>query len=340
MVNPYAGKVMTVSGPVPAEALGAVLMHEHLYFDMEVSREEDATPPARVELLRNYCAPSLKKLHDYGCHAIVDCSTTPGRAEPSVYQMLAAASGCHIILSTGFYREASVEDAWRAVGTGRPHRWLDPMVAESSVEQLRDFMVGEFERGIRGSALRPGIIKLASTKPDFTAGEEKAFRAGAQAQRRTGLCITTHAVDLGVPEAQLNLLEAAGADLRRVVLGHTSRLIVETPWVARRCLDRGATLLPTNLRMDREFEFNRRLVSGIRRLFDQGYGDRLVLGLDWSFSNSAGFFIPCWYMPPPPYVYMFQFTLPRMRELGLEEEAIEQMLVRNPARLLPIAAVG
>jgi predicted metal-dependent phosphotriesterase family hydrolase len=29
-----------------------------------------------------------------------------------------------------------------------------------------------------------------------------------------------------------------------------------------------------------------------------------------------------------------------MRELGLEEEAIEQMLVRNPARLLPIAAVG
>ncbi len=159
----------------------------------------------------------------------------------------------------------------------------------------------------------------------------------AGVQQRTGLCITTHAAGL-VAEAQLNLLEA-GADPSRVVLGHTGRVIVETPWVARQLMKRGATLLPTNLRVDGPIAGDRRLVNEIRRLFDDGLGDRIVLGLDWCFDDETGPFIPCSWMPGPPYIYMFTHTLPRFRELGLEEEAIERMLVYNPARLLPVRAV-
>jgi predicted metal-dependent phosphotriesterase family hydrolase len=33
---------------------------------------------------------------------------------------------------------------------------------------------------------------------------------------------------------------------------------------------------------------------------------------------------------------MFTHTLPRFRKLGLEESAIEQMMVANPARVLPV----
>jgi phosphotriesterase-related protein len=334
-VQGLAGKVMTIRGPVSPQMLGAVLMHEHLYFDLAAMKEEGQTPPERFELLRDYCAPHLKQLHTYGCHTVVDCSAMPGRAEPKVYQMLAEASDCHIVLATGFYREAAPDES-RPIGSGWLHRWLDPRVVSADINAIADLMIEEFENGIRGSSVRPGIIKLASTKPTMTTGEEKAFRAGALAQRRTGLCITTHAIELGTAEAQLDLLESAGVNPSRVILGHAQRHIVETPWVVRRCMDRGAVFLPTNLRMDREFDYIRRLVNGIRRLFDGGYGDRLVLGLDWSFCNTAGPFIPCSFMPPPPYVYLFQYALPRMRELGLEEGAIEQMLVQNPARLLPI----
>jgi len=338
MPNDATGMVITVLGPVEPDALGAVLMHEHLYFDFEATVEQGPTPPERVEILRAYAARYLKSLHDYGCHTLVDCTTMPHRADPGVYTMLAQMTGCHIVLATGSYREAAAADAWRRAGSGRSHRWLDKRVVDGTVEELTSIMVGEFETGIRGSGVRTGIIKLASTLPEFTPGEEKAFRAGARAQRQTGLCITTHAVGMGVPEAQVNLLDAAGADLRRVIIGHTSRHIVETPWVARQLMDRGVTLLPTNLRMDREFDFNRRLVNGIRRFFDAGYGDRLVLGLDWAFDNAEGVFLPCNFMPPPPYVYMFTHALPRMRELGLEDEAIERMLATNPRRLLPVKA--
>jgi len=336
--NELAGKVMTVLGPIEPEDMGAVLMHEHVYSDIHGMREDVPTPSERVELLRVYCAPFLKRLNDHGCHAFVDCTPIPMRAEPWVYQEMSRTAGFHIIQSTGFYREAAADDG-RPCAAGLPHRWLDKRVIEGDVSEIADIMINEFEEGIKGTDVRPGIIKMASTKPQITPLEEKAIRAAAKAQRCTGLAITTHAVGLGVAEAQLNLLEEAGADASRVILGHTQLNVVETPWAVRRCMDRGATYLPTNLRMDGDPNFIRRLVDEIRRLFDDGYGDRLVLGLDWAFENEWKVFIPCSFMPPPPYVYMFTHTLPRMRELGLGEEAIEWMMVRNPARLLPIEPI-
>ena len=70
------------------------------------------------------------------------------------------------------------------------------------------------------------------------------------------------------------------------------------------------------------------------RLFDAGYGERLTLGLDWAFDNVTGPFIPCSWMPLPPYVYLFTNALPGLRELGLQERHFQAMLVHNPARLL------
>ena len=329
-----AGSAMTVGGPVSPDRLGAVLMHEHIYADID-GMHEGPTPPERVELLRGYCAPNLKRLNEYGCHAIVDATPIPLRAEPWVYEEMARTSGLNIILSTGFYREAEPNEG-RPCGAGIAHRWLDSRVVDNDVGAIADIMVGEFEEGIRGSDVRPGIIKLASSSSEFTPGEEKALRAGALAQQRTGLAITTHVQGLGAAEAQLNLLEDAGADPSRVILGHTAHHVLHIPWVVRSLMQRGATFLLTNLRMDYSLDFNEGIVREIRRLFNDGFGDRLALGLDWAFENEQGVFIPCSFMPPPPYVYMFTNTLPWFRKLGLEEDAIETMLVHNPARLLPV----
>ena len=333
-VSDTMGQVMTVSGPVAPERLGAVLMHEHIYSDI-AGMQEGPTPPERVELLRAYCAPFLKRLNEYGCHGFVDTTPIPMRAEPWVYQEMVARSGLNVVVSTGFYREAAANET-RPCGAGFPNRWLDPRILEYDVDAIADIMVDEFEEGIRGSEVRPGIIKLASTSSELTPGEAKAFVAGAKAQRRTGLAITTHVQGLGTAEAQLCHLEAAGADASRVILGHTASHVVEIPWVVRNLMKRGATFLLTNLRMDGPPRFAERLVTEIRRLFDDGFGDRLTLGLDWAFENEQGPFIPCSFMPPPPYIYMFTHTLPRFRESGLEEEAIERMLVHNPARILPV----
>jgi phosphotriesterase-related protein len=328
MQRAFAGKVMTVLGPIAPDALGPTLMHEHLYLDRAASTE-GPTPPEHVQMLRDECVPLLNQMHALGGRAVVDCGTIPHRAEPAVYTMLAQASNCHIVLATGFYRQADPNQP-RSAGAMVTQHWLDERVVNKTTEALADVMTAEWEQGIRSTGIRPGIIKVATAGRDPTRAEEKALCAGAVAQQRTGLCMTTHARALGAPDEQATLLEAAGADLRRVILGHTTDHLVDTPWAMRRCMDRGATLLLTDLRMDGPFARTRALVTGIRRFFDLGYGDRLVLGLNWGFN-----FIPS-SMPAYPFSYMFRFTLPRMRELGLEETAIQQMLVHNPARLLAV----
>jgi len=88
------------------------------------------------------------------------------------------------------------------------------------------------------------------------------------------------------------------------------------------------------------------------RAFDQGLGGRLALGLDWSFNvgylgftadaewrphqGDANLLAPCTFMPPPPFVYLFQYTIPRFKEMGVTDEMLHVMLVDVPQRLVPV----
>jgi phosphotriesterase-related protein len=150
--------------------------------------------------------------------------------------------------------------------------------------------------------------------------------------------VTTHCTQPGAHVAQLKLLESEGVDPHRVVLGHTGAALVNEPQSVRECMRRGATFLPTNLRVDIGGEFWQDFVKAVVRLFEEGFGDRLVLGQDWAFETeqTSTVLVPCTFMPPPPYVYIFEVALPRFRKLGLTEEMIRQMMETNPQRLAPI----
>ena len=79
MTSRSKGKVITVRGEVEPEALGAVLMHEHLHSACQ-DFDEGPTRPEWVELLMGYAVPNLKKLHESGCHAMVDATPISFRA--------------------------------------------------------------------------------------------------------------------------------------------------------------------------------------------------------------------------------------------------------------------
>lgn len=331
------GKVITALGPIEPEQLGAVMMHEHIYCTLNAG-DETETPPERLELLMKYAVPNMKKLNTFGCHTIVDTTPPPARAQPYVYKQVSEAAGINIILSTGVYREIPVGSYWAK--TEEDSIWH--FARNSSCEELAEFMLKEFELGIGGSGVKPGTIKIASSSDVLTKTEMKAFKAASMVQGQTGVHITTHCDfrhDSHSPKAQLDILEKNKVNPERIVLGHTGINIVEWPEETRECMKRGAVFLPTNLRMDDDWEFIKRLVDSIRQLFYEGYEDYLVLGLDWGFENEIGIFIPCSYMPPPPYVYLYYYTLPRMRKLGLEEEAIYRMTVVNPKRILPVQGI-
>jgi len=325
------GKVITVRGEVDPSVLGAVLMHEHLHAD-GLQAAEGPTRPEREQMLMEYAVPNLKRLHDSGCHALVDATPMPWRAGPDTYVRIAEAANLHVVLATGFYREMEVGTYW--VKSEADAIW--PVVRQKSAEELAEMCIRDVTEGIHGSPVRAGCIKLGSSRAELTPAERKAFRAGAIAQKATGLSVTTHCTKPGAHVAQLNALTEDGVDPHRVVIGHTAGHLVNEPQTVRDCMRRGATFLPTNLRTDDDWEFWAALVRAIRQLFQEGLGDRIALGLDWAFECEQGPFLPCTFMPPPPFRYMFTHTLPRFRKLGLTEGEVKQMMVLNPARILPV----
>jgi phosphotriesterase-related protein len=334
---------MTARGPVDPSALGRVLMHEHLHSDIYrwasqefVTAEAPATPERRAYLLRE-AVPHLKACHAYGCHAYCDVTMPPWRAWPDLYREVADAADFHIVVATGFYREMEIGKYW----VKKPEDRIWPFVVSSSEEALAEFCTREILEGLHGTPLRAGVIKLGSSAAAMTELEQKTFRAGARAQKATGVHITTHCTALGGETSQLRLLDREGVDLRRVVIGHTASHLSD-PQHRKVCLEwmaRGANFLPTNLGIppgDPSGRPWRGLIDGIHEAFDAGHGDKLVLGLDSGYCSESKEFGPMTFLPPPPWLHMFTHTLPAFRALGLLKAEEEMIMERNPQRILPV----
>ncbi|MDP6379864.1 MAG: hypothetical protein QF662_00845 [Phycisphaerae bacterium] len=337
------GKVITVRGPVEPEALGAVMNHEHLHADMydwekqEVIVEEHPISDERRALLMNEAMPFLKRCTEHGCFAYLDTTIPPWRAWPTFYAEVSEAADMHIILSTGCYREVEVGSYW--VKTPDDAIW--PLARKSSAEELAEIFTREILEGIHGTKVCAGAIKLGTSAPELTKTERKAFSAGAQAQKATGVHITTHCPGkMGAETGQLAVLDEEGVDLNRVVIGHTAPHLMD-PDCRKACMDwmkRGANFLLTNLGIGADGgEVWQPLIDAIHEVFDAGLGEKIAgFGLDWAFCSESGPFGPCNYVPGPPYLHMFTHTLPAFRRMGLTVEEEEAIMRTNPQRIFPV----
>jgi len=340
---PHHGKVITVRGPVEPGVLGKVTMHEHLHSDCydwekeELIHEETPTSPERRELLLREAVPFMKRWHDYGCHAYVETTPAPWRAWPDMYVEAAEIADLHIVLCTGFYAEMNDNEYWVKKEDDKIWRF----VREAPVEALAEFCTREIMEGVHGSSVHAGAIKLGTRNPTMSPLEQKAFKAAARAQQATGVHITTHCTQLGAESDQLSVLDKEGADLNRVVIGHTAGHLMD-PDRRKICLAwmrRGANFLPTNLGIpdrDPRGEGWRPLVEAIHEVFDAGLGEKLTFGTDWAFVSESEPFAACKFIPPPPFIHLFSHALPAFRAMGLTAEEEEQILVKNPARILPV----
>ena len=212
--------VTTVLGPIPAEAVGLGLPHEHLLHTVEAEPFEDEA--TAIDELESFWAA--------GGHTVVDLATvTNGGPRPEALARIAAATGLAIVAGTGFYIEDRVPDDVRALSGDDLYDWL-----------VRDLTAGFPEpRSERASSARSlGTL----TSSSITSFEERVLRAAARAQAATSATITIRTqIDEG-PQGLwiLDTLADAGADLSRVVLGHSDARIDPPYW--RAIIDRGAIL--------------------------------------------------------------------------------------------------
>lgn len=336
------GKVIAVGGLVAPDQLGRVLMHEHLHSDLydwknnRVISEEKPNEERRQYLLKE-AVPHLKACRDHGCFAYCDVTMPPWRAWPTLYAEVSAMANVHIVISTGFYREIELNTYFAK----SVDEQIWPFVRKASMEKLADFCIREITEGIHGTPVRAGAIKLATSRPPMTPMEIKTFRAGARAQKQTGVHITTHCTWKGAETSQLTILDDEGVDLTRVIIGHTAGHIMDPSYrkIVIEWMKRGANFMPTNLGIydkDPKGEHWRPLLEGIHEVFQSGHGDKLVLGLDSGYCSESKEFGPVTFLPPHPWSHMFTHTLPAFRKMGLTEEEEDWIMLKNPQRILPV----
>jgi phosphotriesterase-related protein len=310
-------RIITVTGALPASQMGPTLAHEHLYSDFAVfSGRADNHFTASSEVIEELAA-----FRQAGGRTIVELTPEGTGRDPVQLREISRASGVQVISGIAFYEE-STYPAW---------------VRQASVEQIADYFVFHLEEGQNG--VRAGVIGeiTSHNEPEPNPSgyrlrevERRVFEAAARAQRQTGACITTHAALGRAGHAQLNVLENAGADLRRVIIGHCDAHWHADPqqdysyYLA--ILDRGACcefdligwteLAPDEIRADR-----------LAALIQMGYASQLLLATDTcrlSHLRCRG---------GRGYDFLWKSFLPQLRARGVSDEQIDSMLVKTPQRM-------
>jgi phosphotriesterase-related protein len=170
--------VQTLRGPIPAEALGQTLMHEHMIHDSSVYgglRPMNSIVPVPEILQR------IDEALTVGVSTIVDVSPKGFAPPPLLLAYLGVQTEMNIVPAIGWYCHDQVQI---------PH-WIFPM-AGGTPERVRDYLIDAATYGIDRSGVKPGIIKIASSLRAISEVEEVIFAGAALAQRETGLSITTH----------------------------------------------------------------------------------------------------------------------------------------------------
>ena len=312
--------MQTVLGPIDPASLGFTLPHEHTAITLwQIPNRWDYWELTRDEPV---ITAELARFRDAGGSALVDVTPVGVGRDPAWLVGLARATGLHLVMGCGWYREAYYP--------------AEALIDRRSVDSLADELVSEIAAGIRVEGLdapvRPGIIgEIGTDKPWLSAQEERVHRAAARASRRTGLAITTHAVMSDVGLAQLGVFEAEGADPARVVIGHADSYPRLDYYLE--VIRRGANIEFDFLGMSftpQERHGEPRVIDLLLELLSRGHADRLLLSQDVCHNQQLRAY------EGNGYTYLQDTFLPRLRERGVSDAEVEQLTVLNPRRLLTV----
>jgi phosphotriesterase-related protein len=191
--------------------------------------------------------------------------------------------------------------------------------------------IADITEGISGTGVKAAFLKCAIEEQGLTPGVERVLRAVGSAHTATGAPITVHThpgSESGL--AATRVLAAEGADLTRVVMGHSGDT-ADLDYLAR-LADAGCLLGMDRFGLDVILPFEQR-VDTVAELARRGYADRMVLShdascyIDWFRQDQIPGFAPSWH-----FGHLFDDVLPALRERGVSESQIQTMLVANPAR--------
>lgn len=308
--------VQTVRGPIDTAHLGVTLMHEHIFvLSTEIMQnypEEWGAEEARV-------ADAIRRMNELkaaGVDSVVDLTVIGlGRYIPRI-QRVAAQTELNILVATGVYTYNDL-----------PHYFdFQPP------EKMAAMFVRDIRDGIAGTGVRAAILKCATDEPGVTPGVERVLRAVAQAQRETGVPISTHTharKRRGLD--QQRIFREEGVDLTRVVIGHSG----DTTDIAylEELIAAGSYIGMDRFGIDTILRFDDR-VNTVAQMCERGHAGKMVLShdascfIDWLPEGALPAVLPKW-----NYLHIHRDVIPALKQRGVTDAMLHTMLVENPRRI-------
>ena len=313
--------VRTVLGDIAQVDLGMTYVHEHLIIDspLVIERWPHIHLPDVDAAVRE-----LEPCVAAGVGAIVDAMPAASGRDPVRLAEISRRSGVHVIACTGLHTSKYYEG--------------QPWTVDESPEALAGRFIADVIEGIdrfdylgpvvERTPQRAGILKVAVLEDAPTRRDVRVFAAAAITHVATGVPILTHCEGGIGAMAQVELLERLGVPLERVVISHTDK-------VSDRSYHRDLLETGVYLEYDQALRQGGRAAEGTGRLVatmvEEGFVDRMMLSADgarrdlWSVYGGLGL------------AWLATRFVEILGGLGVDDEAIHAMFVKNPARFLGFA---
>lgn len=305
-------KIITVTGEIHASAIGKTLHHEHLLVDF-IGADSTGYHRWNRDSVIEKVLPYLLEIKNLGYKTLVECTPAYLGRNPLLLKQLSEKSGIQIITNTGYYS---------AVGG----KFIPKHGFTESAQQLADRWIAEAKKGIEGTGIYPGFIKIAVERAPLQEINRKVVEAACIAHKATGLTIMSH-TGLAVPAFQeLEILNQYGVSPTAFIWTHANN---EKDWdKIVEAAKMGVWIAFDKFEQNETENFSEFAVL----MKKEGLLNRLL------FSHDAG-----WYDPMKPgggafrdFTAIEKYLIPALKTKGFSEKEISQLFEKNPAEAFAV----
>jgi phosphotriesterase-related protein len=295
-------------------------MHEHLMVGWPGWETDTAAQPLNRAEARKQCVERMLELKELGLRTFLDPCPIDLARDVELMAEVAQASGVHVICATGLYKE----DQGAA-----PYFKFRAQFGDA-VSEMTETFVREITEGVGSTGIKAGIIKVATGAHRITDYERMVLTAAARAHKATDVPITTHTDEGTMGREQLDIFASEGVDLKHVIVGHSCgtadlRYHVDL-------LDRGAYLGFDRFGLE-ILQPDRLRTAALIGLIGIGFHQKIVLSHDtvWCWRGRP-LQIPSGVVPNWNPTHIFKNIIPALREAGVSQAKVDDLVIHNPRR--------